>query len=180
MWAKFKIMWVRFLRAFTLKVLYPVLMLLGSFVKSKKEPFQDFIINFNNKLVMKLGIKTSKLLIMLPHCLQIDKCDIRITNDINNCKRCGRCNVKDLIAVAEACNLKLFVATGGSIARKLVKDIRPDAIVAVACQRDLSSGIADSHPLPVIGVHNERPFGPCYNTRVNVEKVQEAIRAFSQ
>ncbi len=169
-----------FLRAMLLKVLYPVTMLAGAFFKDKREKLQLFIIDLNNRLVMAQGIKTKRILLLLPHCLQINDCDVRITNDIYNCKRCGRCNVADLINVAEKNNLKLFVATGGNLARRIVKDVKPEAVVAVACERDLSSGIVDSYPLPVLGIANERPFGPCFNTRVNLKKVSEAIEFFGK
>jgi len=169
-----------FLRAIVLKVLYPILMLAGAFFKDKREKLQLFIIDLNNRLVRAEEFKTKRILLILPHCLQINECDVRITNDIYNCKRCGRCNIKDLISVAEENNLKLFVATGGNLARRIVSDIRPEAVVAVACERDLSSGIADSYPLPVLGIANERPFGPCFNTKVNLEKVKEAIEFFGK
>jgi hypothetical protein len=163
-----------------LKVLYPMLMLVGAFLKDKKERLQLFVINLNNRLVRAAGIKTKRILLLLPHCLQINDCDVRITNDIYNCKRCGRCEIKDLIGIAEDNNLKLFVATGGSFARRIVSDVRPEAVVAVACERDLSSGIADAYPLPVLGIPNKRPFGPCFNTRVDLTKVKEAIEFFGK
>lgn len=169
-----------FLRAMVLKVLYPMLMLAGAFLKDKKERLQLLVIELNNKLVRAEGIKTKRILLLLPHCLQINECDVRITNDIYNCKRCGRCNIKDLISVADENNLKLFVATGGNLARRIVKDVKPEAVVAVACERDLSSGIADSYPLPVLGIPNERPYGPCFNTKVDIENVKEAIEFFGK
>ena len=172
----------RFLRGFVLKVLYPLLMLAGAFLKSRKELFQRYIIDLNNWLIKAEPerYRTKRILLLLPHCLQISDCDVRITNDINNCKRCGRCGIKDLIEVAADNDLELFVATGGNLARRIVSDVRPKAIVAVACERDLSSGIVDSYPLPVLGVHNERPFGPCRDTRVDLEKVREAIKFFGE
>jgi len=163
------------MRGFVLKVLYPLAMLIGAFKKSKKEELQRWIINLNNKLVLKERHKARRLLVLLPHCLQIDKCNIRITHNIYNCKRCGRCKIKDLIEIADSYGLNLFVATGGTLARRIVKDVKPEAIVAVACERDLSSGIADTYPLPVLGIPNERPYGPCFNTTVSLEKVKEAI-----
>ncbi|MBF0317918.1 MAG: DUF116 domain-containing protein, partial [Nitrospirae bacterium] len=80
---------LRLTRGIVLKIVYPMLMLLGAFIKSKKEAFQLFVIKLNNKLVIKEGIKTTRILLILPHCLQVDKCDIRITHNIYNCKRCG-------------------------------------------------------------------------------------------
>lgn len=168
----------RWLRGLSLKVLYPALMLFGSFSKDNKEKLQGWLINLNNKLIAMEKPGASRLLLLLPHCLQINECNIRITQDIYNCKRCGKCQITNIIQIADDNDLKLFVATGGNLARKIVTDARPHAIVAVACERDLISGIADSFPLPVLGIINERPFGPCINTRVSLQQVKEAIEFF--
>jgi hypothetical protein len=168
-----------FLRGVVLKILYPAMMLAGAFLKSRKEVFQIFIIKLNNRLVRAGSYRAGTLLRMLPHCLQTIECDVRITHNISNCKRCGKCEIRDLIKISEDNNLRLFVATGGTIARRIVKEARPDAIIAVACERDLSSGLVDTYPLPVIGILNERPFGPCVNTRVDLAKVREAIAFFA-
>lgn len=162
-----------------LRVFYPLFMFIGSFKKDKKEQLQRIIINLNNRLVMAENPKTKNILILLPHCLQIDECRIRLTHNIHNCEGCGKCEIKDLIQIADENELNLSVATGGTLARRIVKETLPEAIVAVACETDLSSGIVDTYPLPVLGVPNERPFGPCLNTQVNLDKVKEAIRFFS-
>lgn len=166
------------LRGFLLKIVYPLLMLLAAFFKGKREAFQLWVIRMNNRLVDPASIGASNLLILLPHCLQIADCEVRITHNIRNCKRCGRCGIKDLIGIAEENNLKLFVATGGTIARRIVKEARPDAIIAVACERDLSSGIVDTYPMPVIGILNERPHGPCLNTQVDLSALRAVLKTF--
>ena len=66
------------------------------------------------------------------------------------------------------------------MARRIIVENRPDAIVAVACELDLTSGILDSYPIPVLGILNERPFGPCINTRVDIQKVKDAISNFCE
>jgi len=165
----------RWIRGLVLKVLYPVLMLVGAFAKDRKEGLQRYIIDLNNRLVRRERPVTRRILLLLPHCLQIDECKIRLTHNIYNCARCGKCEIRDLIDIADENRLDLFVATGGTLARRIVKDLRPEAIVAVACERDLSSGIVDTYPLPIIGIPNERPFGPCLNTRVDLSMVKEAI-----
>ena len=71
------------------------------------------------------------------------------------------------------------MATGGTIARRIVVQLRPKLIIAVACERDLASGIQDTYPLPVYGILNIRPFGPCLDTDVALERVEWAIRQFS-
>lgn len=169
----------RFMRGIVLKILYPFFMFVGLFLKSKKELLQSFIIKLNNKLVIAERPIAKRILLLLPHCLQVNECSIRLTHNIMLCKRCGRCEIKDLIEIGDKYGISLFVATGGTLARRIVKEVMPEAIVAVACERDLSSGIADTYPLPVIGIPNERPFGPCFNTRVDLRLVKEAIELLS-
>ncbi len=170
----------QWMRGLTLKALYPLFMLFGALSGERKERLQGIIIDLNNSLLRMEKPKAKRLLLLLPHCLQTNECEIRLTYNIHNCKRCGKCEIKDLIQIADDNNLSLFVATGGNLARKIVKDLHPEAIVAVACERDLSSGIADSYPIPVLGISNERPFGPCFNTRVSLDKVKEAIEFFCE
>lgn len=170
----------RMIRGLLLRVYYPLLMFLSAFMKNRKESFQRSVIHLNNKLVMAERPKTKKILLLLPHCIQIDECTIRLTHNIYNCERCGRCEIKDLIDLAEENRLNLFVATGGTIARKIVKEVMPEAIVAVACERDLSSGLVDTYPFPILGIPNERPHGPCFNTRVDLDKVRSAIQFFGR
>jgi uncharacterized protein len=168
-----------FLRGIVLKALYPVVMLIGTFLKNRKESLQLFMIKLNNRLVIAGKYNASSILILLPHCIQVSECDVRITHNISNCKRCGKCGISEMIDIAEKRGVKLFVATGGTIARRIVKESRPDAIIAVACERDLSSGIVDTYPIPVLGILNERPYGPCLDTTVDMKRVEDAITFFS-
>jgi len=170
----------QWIRGIVLKLGYPLLLIIGGLLKSKKEGLQRFMIDINNSLVLHSGVKPAKkVLLLLPHCLQFNECNIRITHNIYNCERCGRCEIKDFVLLGKRLNLDLFVATGGTLARRIVADTKPDAIVAVACERDLSSGLVDTYPLPIIGIVNERPFGPCFNTRADINKVKDALAFFA-
>jgi len=118
--------------------------------------------------------------VLLPHCLQIDICNRKLTSDVNNCMRCGKCPVGNLVTLGKKWALKIEVVNGGTLARKKVAVINPDGIVAVACERDLTLGIQDVYPIPVYGVINDRPNGPCYNTCVDMKLVEEGISFFKK
>ncbi|MDZ4181635.1 MAG: DUF116 domain-containing protein, partial [Candidatus Cloacimonadaceae bacterium] len=75
-------------------------------------------------------------------------------------------------------NVFAAVATGGSLARKLITDQRPDVIIAVACHRDLVDGVRDAWQFPVYAVLNERPNGPCFETTVSLSTIEFAIKKF--
>jgi len=168
------------LRGIVAKVLFPFMILMGRLVGVSKEKVQQSFIELNNHLVRSNNHRTrpNQLLILLPHCIQDFDCQIRITGNIMNCKGCGKCEIKDLIEVSNQYQVKIAVATGGTLARRIIVENRPEAIVAVACELDLTSGIQDSYPIPVIGILNERPNGPCINTKVDIQKVKKAILDF--
>ncbi|MTI79803.1 MAG: DUF116 domain-containing protein [Firmicutes bacterium] len=163
-------------------LLFPVAIGLGKLFNIDTDKIKRSFIEVNNQLVRtkELKLKPSQLLLLAPHCLQKSSCPHKITTNINNCKRCGGCPVDQLLDIRERLGVNVGLATGGTLARKYVKEYRPKAVVAIACERDLSSGIQDSSPLPVLGVLNERPFGPCFNTQISVSQVEIAIRYFAE
>ena len=86
--------------------------------------------------------------------------------------------IKELIELSDRYQVKMSVATGGTLARRIIVENKPEGIVAVACEHDLTTGIQDAYPIPVIGILNERPNGPCINTKVDIRKVKRAILDF--
>ncbi len=170
----------RRIRGVVIRFLFPILVLVGKVVGIKKDQVRRSFVAINNQLVLAEGGKVppEKLLILLPHCLQYHECAVRITGDVENCEGCGRCKIKDLVALGKAYGVSMAVATGGTLARKIVVEKRPHLIIGVACERDLTSGIQDSYPIPVYGVLNRRPNGPCFDTDVDLNKVEEGVRTF--
>lgn len=168
----------RKLRSLAVKYMLPVLIAVGKLLGFRREEVQHAFVAVNNELVLaqcRNGHPPSRILLLMPHCLQDRDCKVKVTYDVRNCQRCGKCAIKGLIELAEHYHVDLSVATGGTIARRIVIETRPELIVAVACERDLTSGIQDTTPLPVYGVFNERPFGPCLNTRVPLERVESIL-----
>ncbi|WP_298440190.1 DUF116 domain-containing protein [Geobacter sp.] len=173
------ILFTRFLRGVVVKFLLPVIELIGRACGISIDTIRQSFIAMNNSLVLsqRFRVKPDRVLILLPHCLQLFECEIKVTGDINKCARCGRCDIMGLADLAHKYSIDISVATGGTLARKVIIEKRPKLVLAVACERDLTSGIKDCYPLPVIGVLNDRPFGPCFNTKVDVEKIDESLQA---
>lgn len=164
----------------TVRILFPLASTLGRLLGIEPDRIRASFIEMNNSLVKASArlVGGDRLLLLLPHCLQNFDCPHKVTSEVRNCRRCGGCEIADLIKICDNYGIKMSIATGGTLARRVIVETRPQAIVAVACDRDLTSGIQDSYPIPVIGVLNERPFGPCRNTRVDLAKVRQAIDFF--
>ncbi len=169
------------LRGIVIEVLFPIMIVLGKLLGISKEKVQQSFVEVNNLLVKAkcIDVKPKRILLLMPHCLQFNDCAIKITTDAYRCQACGKCKIKDLVTLAKKHQVHLSVATGGTLARRRVAEAKPDAIIAVACERDLTSGIQDAYPLPVIGILNDRPFGPCFNTSVDITKVAQALEFFA-
>ena len=108
--------------------------------------------------------------------MQSKDCSRRITEDIKNCRRCGRCRIGEVADIALRCGIRAVVAKGGTAARNTVKEYKPDFILAVACERELISGIGDVGKIPVIGVINQRPNGYCTNTTVDMLLLKKTLQ----
>lgn len=171
------IFFTRFMRLVVIKFLLPVIEMVGRVIGLNKDSIRQSFIAMNNSLVIsqRMKIKPDRILVLLPHCIQLSDCEIKVTGDINKCSGCGRCSIKGLVDIGHKYHIDISVATGGTLARKVIVEKRPKLVLAVACERDLTAGIKDCYPLPVIGILNERPFGPCFNTIVDASKIDEAL-----
>lgn len=167
-------------RGLTVKLFLPLMVLIGRLLGIEKKLILLSFISVNNELVLAEAERydPDRVLLLMPHCLQSSRCSRRLTYNVNNCKRCGKCPIAGLLELHDKYGVHLAIATGGTIARRIVVQLRPKLIIAVACQRDLASGIQDTYPLPVFGVLNERPHGPCLDTTVALDVVEETLHRF--
>ncbi len=106
-------------------------------------------------------LSVDTLLILLPRCLEKE-------------------TKRQVIERANGRAVQIVTATGGEEARKAVMQYKPSLILAVACERDLVSGIRDvAEKIPVLAVPNKRPEGPCKNTRVRFDAFDDALSFIS-
>jgi len=102
---------------------------------------------------------SERLLLLLPRCL---------TKETNIALR----------GLRDSYNFQIATVGGGTEARLKIREIRPKVIIAIACERDLLSGFKDVNThIPVIGFPNRRPEGPCKNTCIDLEQIEEAIKS---
>ncbi len=161
-----------------IKIVYPIVVFLGSLLGFSKEALGESYIKVNDSLVraLKPRYNPDDVIILLPHCLQNTDCSIRITVDVNNCKNCGKCTIGKILEIANNFGVEVFVATGGTLARRIITEQKPKLILAVACYRDLVSGIQDAYPINTFGIMNIRPFGPCVNTGVDTDEIETTLK----
>lgn len=105
-------------------------------------------------------VRANELLILIPRCL-------------------SRAALEGVMDIAKRHDVATFVATRGAYARQAIRERRPKAVVAVACERDMVSGLRDvAGRLPVLGLTMQLPNGPCKDASLDLVKMEEFVRKY--
>lgn len=169
------------LRNIVIRFALPMVELFVRVIKGPIEPVRRSFVAINNLLLLqaKLSYEPHDVLVLAPHCSQASRCKLRLTYNNDNCARCGKCPIGSLLELRDESGVKVLSATGGTMARRIIKEVRPKMIVGIACERDLVEGIHDIPSIfPVYGFLNECPNGPCIDTLINVSRLRNVLKKF--
>jgi hypothetical protein len=95
-----------------------------------------------------------------------------------------RCLTKEardrILGICSRFKVEVRTVSGGEAARQEVMNVMPDAVVGIACERDLVSGIQDvAVHIPVFGIPNIRPIGPCKSTYIDYKHLEDTLEFVS-
>jgi uncharacterized protein len=111
-------------------------------------------------LLRRRKVGTGEMLLLIPRCLSKETLD-------------------GVLGIAGKYGVPVFVATRGQLARRVIRERRPRAVVAVACERDMVSGLHDvAGKVPVLGLTMTLPAGPCKDAGLNLRQLEEWVRAY--
>jgi hypothetical protein len=128
----------------------------------RRDWVENAAVKVYNGLAVMRGRKVGQgeLLLLIPRCLS------KVTLD-------------GVLGIAGKYGVPVFVATRGQLARRVIRERRPRAVVAVACERDMVSGLHDvAGKIPVLGLTMTLPSGPCKDASLNLTKLEEWVRAY--
>jgi hypothetical protein len=116
-------------------------------------------IDVYNTLAVRRGrtVGRGELLVLIPRCL-------------------SKLALDGVLSIAGRYDVPVFVATRGQLARRVIRERRPRAVVAVACERDMMTGLRDvAGKLPVLGLTMRLPNGPCRDAMLDLETMERWI-----
>jgi hypothetical protein len=126
----------------------------------KRDWVEHAAIDIYNTLAVRRGRKVGKgeLLVLIPRCLSKQALD-------------------GVLEIAGRYEVPVFVATRGQLARRVIRERRPRAVVAVACERDMMTGLRDvAGKLPVLGLTMQLPNGPCRDAVLDLSQMNEWVK----
>ncbi len=142
--------------------------------------------NGNGRAADLQKVPPSERMLLLPHCLRpVQGCPGKMTQSGLDCAGCTRsdCKIMPMQAAALQSGFKgICVAPGGRLAVRCVAAVRPAAIVAVACDKELEAGVAAVNALewegpPPFVVRSPLLRDGCVDTDVEVSEVIALIEA---
>jgi len=126
----------------------------------KRDWVEHAAIDIYNTLAERRGRKVGKgeLLVLIPRCLSKQALD-------------------GVLEIAGRYEVPVFVATRGQLARRVIRERRPRAVVAVACERDMMTGLRDvAGKLPVLGLTMQLPNGPCRDAAIDLGQMEKWVQ----
>ena len=106
------------------------------------------------------SVGKGELLVLIPRCLSKQALD-------------------GVLAIAGRYEVPVFVATRGQLARRVIRERRPRAVVAVACERDMLTGLRDvAGRLPVLGLTMRLPNGPCRDAMLDLDVMERWVKGW--
>jgi hypothetical protein len=128
----------------------------------RRDWVENAAVKVYNGLAVLRGRKVGKgeLLLLIPRCLSKETLD-------------------GVLGVAGRYGVPVFVATRGQLARRVIRERRPKAVVAVACERDMVSGLHDvAGKVPVLGLTMTLPSGPCKDALLDLGKLEDWVKSY--
>ncbi len=126
---------------------------------------RDWVENASVKVYNRLAllrarkVGSGELLVLIPRCL-------------------SKATLDGVLGIAGKYGVPVFVATRGQLARRVIRERRPRAVVAVACERDMVSGLHDvAGKVPVLGLTMTLPAGPCKDALLDLPQLDEWVRS---
>lgn len=122
--------------------------------------------------------KTKKKIILAPHCMRSLDCPAHSTQTGIQCKSCGKCVFTQLKKDAENYGYKVFILTGSSYVKNILKMEAADGVLLIACDYEINKVMRALKDKKVItyGVPMEKD--GCFGTEVNYEKVLKVFEDF--
>lgn len=128
----------------------------------RRDWVENAAVKVYNGLALMRGRKVGQgeLLLLIPRCL-------------------SKATLDGVLGIAGKYGVPVFVATRGQLARRVIRERRPKAVVAVACERDMVSGLHDvAGKIPVLGLTMTLPAGPCKDASLDLGRLEQWVRAY--
>ena len=143
----------------------------------EKELFQLYVETKNRSVIQSFASTPyNERVLLLPQCLRAKDCPAEIGKYGYECQQCGRCSIAKIMQLTKDLGYKgTFIMPGGSLAKKILLELKPKASLGVACFKELVLGSYLCEKMGVIGQGVALLRDGCINTIVDMKALKETL-----
>lgn len=143
----------------------------------EQELFQLYVEAKNRSMIESFAATPyNERVVLLPQCLRAKDCPAEIGEYGYECQQCGRCSIAKIVQLSKDLGYKgTFIMPGGSLAKKILVDLKPKASLGVACSKELVLGSYLCEKVGVIGQGVRLLKDGCINTIVDMNALKAAL-----
>ncbi|MDK2912744.1 MAG: uncharacterized protein PWR29_1701 [Methanolobus sp.] len=123
--------------------------------------------------------KTKNRMIIAPHCMRFLECPASSTRTGIQCISCGKCVFAKLKEDAARFGYKLYIVTGSSFVKHVIKEENYDGALLIACDYELNKVMMGLKGKNIVTYGIPMSNDGCFNTGVEYWKVLQALEMFS-
>jgi uncharacterized protein len=122
--------------------------------------------------------KTKKRIILAPHCMRSLDCPAHSTQTGIQCKCCSKCVYTQLKRDSDKYGYKLFILTGSSYVKNILKMEAADGVLLIACDYEINKVMRALKGKKVVSYGIPMEKDGCFGTEVNYQKVLNVLEYF--
>ncbi|MDR0498529.1 MAG: DUF116 domain-containing protein [Holophagales bacterium] len=147
-----------------------------------EDPWLRSFCAWNNRRVSSAlsAKKAHKVILLLPHCIQLTKCKSHVVENLQSCFRCGKCVVENAATAALKYNWDVRISPRSRAAYAEARKSRPSLIIAIACPDRLVKGVTKLSEIPSYTIPLEMPHGMCVDTTFDFHRLSQAMITFAE
>jgi hypothetical protein len=128
------------------------------------------------------AIPYGERVVFVPHCMRnIKKCRAKEMGSYYICAECGACKIGEISKKSKELGYKaLYILKGGKAVKKLSEELKPKAVLGVACYFEGVIGMEESEKHGLTAQFTPLLKDGCVDTDVDLEQVFAALRKISK
>ncbi|AFV23147.1 hypothetical protein Mpsy_0938 [Methanolobus psychrophilus R15] len=123
--------------------------------------------------------RTGKRMIIAPHCMRFLECPASSTRTGIECVSCGKCVFSRLKEDATKYGYRLYIVTGSSFVKHVIKEERYEGALLIACDYELNKVMMGLKGKNIVTYGIPMSNDGCFNTEVEYWRVLQVLEMFS-
>ncbi|WP_370575945.1 DUF116 domain-containing protein [Methanomethylovorans sp.] len=122
--------------------------------------------------------RTKNRIILAPHCMRSMDCPAHSTEEGIQCVSCGKCIFERLGKDAQKYGYKLYIITGSSFVKHILRNEKIEGALLIACDYELNKVMRALKGTKIVTYGVPMLNDGCYNTQVEYNDLMQAFENF--